>query len=170
VIRARSSWRPDGSLAGLLLVLSLVLLAGCGPRTLPEVSGTWLDGSPFKTSDLRGRNLWLEFWAPWDPASLQRLQDLEGVLQRRPEWRSRLVFVAVSGAAAGVNEALPRTFRRTGRVVLDTGPIGLELGVEMVPTTVWVGSDGQYRVVRQGYVEPARLEQALQPLLGTTAP
>ncbi len=167
---ARVSGRPGSPRARGVLLLGLLFLAACGGAKLPDVSGTWLDGSPFRTSDLKGRTVWLEFWAPWDAASLQRLGDLALVHQRHPDWKGRLVLVAASTTGAEVRQALGRLTGRPLPVILDGGPLGQALGVEMVPATVWVGPEGHYRVLRQGYVEPARLMEELAPLMGAVAP
>jgi len=82
--------------AGRFLVfLVLAGLMACSPRTFPDIQVSRLDGAPFQTAELRGRAAWLEFWSPWDPASLQRLQDLPGIVEKTPDLRSRVALIAV---------------------------------------------------------------------------
>ena len=128
-----------------------------------------LDGSAFSLAELRGQRAWIEVWAPWDPASRQRLQDLEDLVHRHPDWprRARLlaVAVAVGGGHLEVEEALPRGRDFSWEVVLDRGPVAEALGVNLVPTSLWLEPDGSVHPVREGYVEPGFLERELKARL-----
>lgn len=151
----------------LVALFACLLLACGGGRTLPDVEGIHLDGAPFRTSSLRGRPAWLEFWAPWDPASQQRLRDLVGVVKRHPDWAGRLhlVLVAVDCQPSEAREALPAGLSESFQAVVETGELGAAAGIGGVPATLLVDAQGRYQYLREGYVEPAVLEQAVESLM-----
>ena len=154
--------------AGFLsALLCLGLASGCGQATLPEADSRYLDGRPLATSQLRGQAAWLEFWAPWDPASRQRLLDLRELTRRNPSWAgpARLLLVAV-GKGAEAEAALGAVDGRALPALLDDGALAQALGVTVLPATVWVAPEGRFRVLRQGYVEPRLLLEDLRPYLG----
>lgn len=153
-------------------MLGVCLFLGCGGgRALPDLQGIHLDGAPFRTSTLRGRPAWLEFWAPWDPASQQRLRDLAAVVKRHPEWPTRLhlVLVAVNCQPSEAREALPPGLVPSFRVVVETGDLGGAVGIGGVPATLLVDAQGRYRYLQEGYVEPAVLEEAVESLISGTS-
>jgi len=151
----------------LLVLLLLASLVSCAPQTLPDLQISRLDGTPFRTSELRGRAAWLEFWSPWDPASLQRLQELPGIVQNIPHLREKvaLVAVVVAGTPEEAKVALNRFPGLPFTVVLDSGSLGESLGVQVAPTTVWLDPDGRSHRLCQGYVEPESLARKVAPLL-----
>lgn len=162
--------------AGRFLVfLVLAGLMACSPRTFPDIQVSRLDGAPFQTAELRGRAAWLEFWSPWDPASLQRLQDLPGIVEKTPDLRSRVALIAVvlAGTSDETRTVLQGLSDLPFTVVLDSGPLSESLGIQVVPTTIWVHPDGRWQQVHQGYVEPellarevaSRIDEVLHPAL-----
>lgn len=159
--------RPLRLPGGLLALCACLLLACGGGRTLPDVEGIHLDGAPFRTSSLRGRPAWLEFWAPWDPASQQRLRELAGIVKRHPDWAQRLhlVLVAVDCQPSEAREAMPVGLSQSFQVVVETGELGRAVGIGGVPATLLVDAQGRYQYLREGYVEPAVLERAVEFLM-----
>lgn len=159
-------------LRALFLLPAVCCLLSCGGgRTLPDAEAIHLDGSPFRTAALRGQAAWFEFWAPWDPASRQRVRDLGEILQRHPDWsgRLRLVLVAVNSQPAEVREALPKGVVESFEVVVETGEFAQAMGVAGLPATLLVGADGRYQHVREGYVEAPVLEGAVEALISGTS-
>lgn len=159
-------------LGRVVLLLTACLLVACGDgRTLPDVEAMHLDGAPFRTSTLRGRPAWLEFWAPWDPASQQRLRDLAGIAKRHPDWSRRLhlVLVAVDCQPSEAREALPAGIADSFQVVVETGEVGRAVGIGGVPATLLVDAQGRYRYLHEGYVEPAVLEGTVESLISGTS-
>lgn len=147
----------------LLLLLFLAGLVACGPRTLPDLQASRLDGEPFRTAELRGQPAWLEFWSPGDPASLQRVRDLPGIVEKMAGAPGRIARVAV--VVAGTSDETRRVLEGLSdlpfTVVLDSGPLSEGLGVAVVPTTIWVHPDGRWQRIRQGYVEPELLAREI---------
>lgn len=154
------------------VLVALCLQAGCGgERILPDVEGIHLDGKPFRTSQVRGHDAWFEFWAPWDPASRQRMRDLVEIVERHPDWprRLRIITVAVNSEPADVRKALPATAGDLFEVVVETGDLAQSIGVATVPATLLVDAQGRYRHLREGYVEAPVLEQAVEALISGTS-
>lgn len=151
-----------------LAALLLLALAACAAgRGMPDLEAVHLDGSPFRTAEVRGRSAWFEFWAPWDPASRQRLAEVRGLLDLHPDWAARLqvITVAVNCQPAEVRQALGPAREDRFRMVVETGDFARDMGVLGVPATLLVDSQGRYRSLREGYVEPAVLERAVADLV-----
>ncbi len=153
--------------AAAILLVFLAIVLGCAPRTVPSLELARSDGSPYQTAEFQGRAAWLEFWSPWDPASLQRLRDLAGIVEQLPADREKpaLVAVAVSATSEEIQPILQEFPGLPFTVVLDPGPLAEALGIRAVPSTVWVHPDGRFREVHRGYVEPQVLAQEIASAL-----
>ncbi|MGI5842718.1 MAG: TlpA family protein disulfide reductase [Candidatus Xenobium sp.] len=122
-----------------------------------------LDGEPFRTAELRGQPAWLEFWSPGDPASLQRIRDLPEIVEKLAGTPGRftLLAVVIAGTSEETRQVLEGYSDLPFTVILDSGPLSRELGVRLVPTTIWVQPDGRWQRVRQGYAEPELLAREI---------
>jgi thiol-disulfide isomerase/thioredoxin len=135
----------------------------CSSRPLPDLQVSRLDGEPFRTAELSGQPAWLEFWSPGDPASLQRIRDLPEIVEKfaGAPGRFTLVAVVVAGTSEETRQVLEGYSDLPFTVVLDSGTLSRELGVRLVPTTIWVQPDGRWQRVRQGYAEPELLAREI---------
>jgi thiol-disulfide isomerase/thioredoxin len=119
---------------------------------LPAVFGTDLSGRVWKTADLRGRAVLLNFWASWcepcraEMPSLQALQAQHG---------DKLLVLAINYKESP--EVVQRFVERQGwtlPVLTDPqGTLAKRWGVGIFPTSVLVGANGRVQAVVHGEVD-----------------
>lgn len=134
----------------------------------PNVELTDLDGQSIHISEMRGQVLMVTFWATDCRTCLLEIPDLEAL---QHEFGDRgLTIVAVAAAYDMPRRVLElaRARRLNYRVALDTrgtaaGAFG---GIDAVPTTVLIGTDGRIRRRWQGILDRATLHDELLKLLG----
>jgi peroxiredoxin len=119
---------------------------------------TTLDGTPVRLADLRGKALWINFWASWCPPCQAETPVLREVYE---EYRDRgLELVAIS-----VQETSPEDVGRYAERYELPYPIAADLQADVfhryrvyaLPTQFFVGPDGVIRSVVNG---PLDLEAA----------
>lgn len=151
-------------LPAAIALLLLAVFAGCRPSPAPEVEVSLLGGQTLSPGALRGRPVWLEFWAPWDPASRQRILDVPRLLEGG-SWEVVVLAVAVGATAEEVRQLVG-----PGEFPLFYAVAGLRearaFQVEVVPTTVFLDRSGRVVYRREGYVEPQVLRERLRSLVG----
>ncbi|MDR1238761.1 MAG: TlpA family protein disulfide reductase [Treponema sp.] len=108
----------------------------------PDFTAARLDGSPARLSSLRGKVVFLNFWATWCPPCREEMPSMETLYQR---FRGRdLEFLAMDiqedkdEVAAFMKEQglnFPAALDSTGR-------ISNEYGIRGIPTTYIIDRDG----------------------------
>jgi thiol-disulfide isomerase/thioredoxin len=126
-----------------------------------------LDGRTIRLSELRGRPVFLNFWATWcifcvaEMPAIQRLADRYG---------DRLVVVGVN---VGQSEAEARAFADQAGIryplLLDPHlDVTRAYRVQAMPTSLAVDADGVVRALNYGVLTPPQMEQFVQPLVDAT--
>jgi peroxiredoxin len=110
-----------------------------------------LEGGEFVLEKYRGKVVVLDFWASWCGPCLKALPELMEALKGMPSGEVQLIGVNQGEPAAQV-----KTFLTTRRwklmTVLDADQaVGKQFGVEGIPHTVVIGSDGKIVMVKSGY-------------------
>ncbi|MBI2878619.1 MAG: TlpA family protein disulfide reductase, partial [Candidatus Rokubacteria bacterium] len=147
-------WRP-GLLVGLLLTL---VAAGTGaedlfkalqlrrldpPRPVPEFTLKDLAGRAVSLRDLRGRIVFLNFWATWCPACRDEMPSMERL--HREFGDQGLVLLAVNFQERRETvAAFMREHGLTFRTLLDPdAAVSDQYGVRFIPTTVILDREGR---------------------------
>jgi thiol-disulfide isomerase/thioredoxin len=157
--------------------LSIGSLAPELSRLLPDGTTyqlTDLDGRPIRIADLRGKGVWLNFWASWCPPCQQETPNLREVADL---YRDRgVVLVAVD-----VQETVPVAKAYAERYGLRytigpdvAGRVFRTYRVYALPTQFFIGADGVIRSVVQGPLSRdaaiARVEQIVPRASPSPAP
>jgi cytochrome c biogenesis protein CcmG/thiol:disulfide interchange protein DsbE len=161
--------------AGILLVIaSLLLLAGCGARSTqpkagdpaPPFTAARLDGSQlYFPDDYRGRVVALRFWADWCPYCKDEMRDLQAVYTRERD--AGLVILAVNvGQSAEVARRFARSLGITYEVALDQdAEVSGRYGVVGLPLTYFVDRGGRVRGKILGEATAETFAATAAPLL-----
>lgn len=148
-------------------------------RELPDIVATqWIDQSPVKLSDLRGRVVLLDFWAHWCGPCRVTFPKLQ---RWHESYKDKgLVILGVTnyfGNVEGRKVTRPeelaylRTFKKANRlpygfVVSDSGINDMNYGVFSIPTSFLIDRQGRVRYISIGVHEQeiATLEKRIQKL------
>ncbi len=122
------------------------------------------DGSTVRLSDLRGKPVFINFWATWclfcvaEMPAMQRLAD---------QYEGRLVIVGVN-VGETLGEAQPFATENDIRYPLLLDPetnVTEAYRVQAMPTSLFVDANGVVQFVRYGVLTPDQMDAAVQPLL-----
>jgi thiol-disulfide isomerase/thioredoxin len=119
-------------------------------RPVKDFTLKTVDGVDIKLSQLKGKVVFLNFWATWCPPCRLEMPSME-ILYQRFKGRG-LEFVAVD---IGENNSQVRDFVRdnayTFPVVLDTsGKVSGDFGIQAVPATFIIDRDGKMIIATVG--------------------
>ncbi len=114
-------------------------------QPVPVLTGTDLKGQHWRLSDLRGKAVLINFWASWcEPcrAEMPALQDLAEV--HGPD---KLVVLTINfkESPTRIAQFVQSTDLRLPVLADPVGDIARRWGVNVFPTTVLIGADGQPR-------------------------
>lgn len=141
-------------------------------KPAPSFTLTLFDGSVLRLDDLRGKVVFLNFWASWCPPCRAEARALEAAWRQS---RDRgVVFVGVNiqdkeeSARAFLEEfeiTYPNGFDRGSRIAIEYGVWGL-------PETFFIDRDGRVTYKHVGALGPetvaTKLEEAMQGVVSTT--
>jgi len=125
-----------------------------------------LDGNPIRLADLRGRPVWINFWATWCPPCQEETPVLRAVYEQYAD--EGLALIAVSVQETTVEDV---------RGYVDRYDLGYTIGFDatsaifhtyqafVLPTQVFIDRDGVVREVILGAVTRAGAERIISGLL-----
>jgi thiol-disulfide isomerase/thioredoxin len=126
-----------------------------------------LDGEPITLAALRGRPLWLVFWATWCPPCQSETPDLQRAFEAHASDGLRLIAIDVQEPAEIVADYMA-TYDLTYTAALDpSGAIMRAYGVFGLPTHYFIDEDG---IVRDRVYGPLSFDQMEERLTGILVP
>lgn len=122
-----------------------------------------LGGQTLTLRKLRGRPVWLNFFASWCPPCRREAPTIERVARQNPG----LVVIGMdlTGSEVSVDNVrrFVQTFHITYPVALDPNDVvATQYEVEVIPTSYFVDSKGVIRAVYVTEMNPAMIRAALQ--------
>ena len=142
-------------------------LSGVGPSgsTIPA---TTLDGRAITLAGLRGKVVWVDFWASWCPPCQAETPVLRDLYERDRGRGLEVVAVSVQESTADDVRRYVATYALPYPVIADlSGAVFRAWRVYGLPTQVILDRDGVIRAVVQGPVDAATAAALVEPLLAT---
>lgn len=137
--------------------------SGAAKKLLPDVELTGLDGKAFRFSELRGKPLLIEFWAPWCPHCLNTLAWMKKLDRTKVE----IVAIAIESPREDIVRAVEK-LAIPGRVVLGSNAVREAFGgPPAIPTLLL--ADGKGNIVRVFYGAPPTLHADVERELAKIA-
>lgn len=125
-----------------------------------------LDGQPIRLADLRGKAVWLNFWASWCPPCQSETPILRAMDQRYRDRGLAMIGVQVQQTVDD-GRKYATTYSLRYRIGADVaGDIFREYKVFALPTQFFIGTDGVVRQVVNGpldQVSAAALVESILP-------
>ncbi|MHB8811301.1 MAG: TlpA family protein disulfide reductase [Desulfobulbaceae bacterium] len=163
----------------LLPALALLMLAGCGPgdqtiatavvgQPAPTFTLTDLHGKNWRLADLKGKVVFLNFWATWCQPCLQEMPSMAILNQRMPEGSFQMLTVLYNDRPE-IAQNLVRKMGATFPVLVDANSIvARQYGLTGVPETYIIDLQG---ILREKFIGPLNWDSpAALTLLGKYLP
>lgn len=161
-INVRHTLTNHFSCRWLLLALVFLLPAGCGPGDQPGATAvvgqpaptftlTDLHGKNWRLDDLKGKVVFLNFWATWCQPCLQEMPSMATLNQRMPEGSFQMLAVLFNDRP----EIAQNVVRKMGLafpVLVDANSVAArQYGLTGVPETYIIDPQG---VLREKFIGP----------------
>lgn len=135
------------------------------PKPLTDFSATTIEGRPFRSADLRGKVLLVNFWATWCPPCVTEVPDL---VRLQAKYDGQLVILGISEDHGQVD--IVKTFAAAKTVnyplVMNTQALGaLFPGLIGLPTTYVIDQQGRIVQKHVGQLNMAKTEAEVQALI-----
>ena len=114
-------------------------------RSVPGTTGVDLQGKPQSWLPLRGRAVLINFWASWCEPCVAELPSLQAVANQYGTDTVVVLAVNFKESAPSVQRFMSRTTMPTAVTLDRDGSIARAWGVNVFPTTVLIGADGQVK-------------------------
>jgi len=135
-----------------------------------QVTLTDLDGNPIRLADLRGKAVWINFWASWCPPCQAETPILRDVYNEHAAEGLALVAISVQETTPDDVRAYVQRYSLPYTVGFDaTSAIFHTYHAYGLPTQLFLDRDGVIRNVVLGPITKEQAEAYLAPLLATPA-
>jgi peroxiredoxin len=125
-----------------------------------------LDGNPIRLSDLRGKTVWINFWATWCPPCQEETPVLRDLYDRYKGAGLELVAISVQETTAQDVRDYVERYDLDYTVGFDaTSAIFRTYRAYGLPTQLFLDRDGIIRDIVLGPVTRAQAESIIAPLL-----
>ncbi len=108
----------------------------------PDFELKKLNGTKVRLADLKGKIVFLNFWATWCPPCLDEMPSMEKLYNEFKDKDFTILAIDLRESERRV-KAFKEEFGLTFPILLDSdGQVGLEYGVRSIPTTYLVDREG----------------------------
>lgn len=135
-----------------------------------EDGGTYqltdLDGAPIRLDALRGKVVWINFWASWCPPCQQETPILRDLAERYRDRGLEIIGISVQETSADDVAAYAERYELGYTIGFDgSGHVFRTYKVFALPTQFFIGTDGVIRQVVNGPVDEAGAVALIEALL-----
>lgn len=124
-----------------------------GSQEIPDFEVTNLDGRTMKLSDLKGKIVFLNFWATWCPPCRMEMPSMERLYGQFKDTDLTILAVSVGEDAATVNDFLFRTPYSFPMALNPDGKLGTLYAARGIPTSYILNRDGSILAAKIGAQE-----------------
>lgn len=135
--------------------------------TAPDFSGKTLDEAAFSLAKLRGRVVYLDFWASWCPPCRVSLPWMEMIRERYSKEKFSVVTVNLDSDPSAAVQMLKEVNAQFVTVSDPSGSIARLFSPPAMPTSYLIDREGVVRAVVKGFRESEKepLEEKIKELL-----
>jgi peroxiredoxin len=127
---------------------------------------TDLDGHPVRLADLRGRAVWIDFWASWCPPCQAELPVVRDVAARYASKGLTVIGISVQETSVADVRAFAQRYDLGYTIAADLeADIFHQYQVYALPTQFFIGPDGVIRDVVQGPLDEAGATAEVEAIL-----
>lgn len=135
-------------------------------QTAPGFTLPAMNGTTAKLADLRGKVVWVDFWASWCGPCRQSFPWMNGLMKRYPELQ--VVGINVDQKREDADRFLSKT-PADFNIAFDTkGATPTAYGAKGMPSSYLIGKDGKVLLVHSGFTsaDVPELEASIAKALG----
>lgn len=124
-----------------------------------------LKGDSYKLSDLRGKKVYIKYWASWCPICMDNMEELDQMFAKKEDKDYELFTVVTPGQMGEkTKDDFIEWYESLGykniKVLLDeNGQIIQDYGVRSAPTNILIGSDGVLMGVIPGQLDETTIDE-----------
>lgn len=127
---------------------------------------TDLDGQPVRLADLRGRGVWLNFWASWCPPCQSETPILRDLAERYADEGLTVVGISVQETSEADVRAYAERYQLGYTIAADvSGHIFRLYRPPGLPTQIFIGPDGAIRSIVLAPLSATAAEAQIQAIL-----
>jgi len=125
-----------------------------------------LDGNPVRLEDLRGKAVWLNFFATWCPPCQGETPILRDLAERYEDQGLEVVGVSVQETTADDVQAYAERYQLPYTIGFDgSGHVFHQYRVYALPTQFFIDPDGRIRYIAQGPMSEEGASQRIESIL-----
>ncbi|HHV64936.1 MAG TPA: TlpA family protein disulfide reductase [Peptococcaceae bacterium] len=149
----------------LALLTLLLTLSGCSGVSkgseAPDFTLTNIEGKRVSLSDLRGKNVFLNFWASWCEPCKDEMPDLEQIWQEYQE-RDLVVLTVNTGESQETVKKYIEENGYTFQVLLDSNLTVARLyNTSNIPASFFINKEGIVIEKKEGFMSGADMKKAV---------
>ena len=127
---------------------------------------TDLDGNPVRLEDLRGKAVWINFFASWCPPCQGETPILRDLAERYEDQGLEVVGVSVQETTADDVQAYAERYQLPYTIGFDgSGNVFHQYRVYALPTQFFIDPDGRIRYIAQGPMSEEGASQRIESIL-----
>lgn len=151
-----------------IIAIMLIAFAGCTVKqtgeSLPDFTLTDLSGETVTLSSLKGKKVFLNFWATWCPPCKAEMPHMEEIYKEYKEQNLEIIAVNIRENQDKVNEFMNEN-GLTFPVLLDLdGKVSDQYNIASIPTSYFINSDGVLSDMVKGGLSLEQMKQYIDKL------
>ncbi len=134
-------------------------------RTPPDFTLQTSDGQTITLSEMRGRPVWINFWATWCPPCRAEMPEME---QKYAQFKDKGLVILGVDAGESVEQVKSFTASRGFDwtfVLDDTREVSGQYAVGGIPTHIFIGKDGIIKAIQVGGIPATMMDRYVSSIV-----